>query len=172
MTLRGLNNLPALVTHQQRGKNASVFLLLDNGRPARHTISPPRFLTSIQQTCKGYDTCRLKASQRFHFRPSGLAFGRLTAEVLMLFERPSVQRRNVYTSIIPNGDRMRSRLSIFVARGEKKEHRLLPVVCVLCEYVCTWLKAVYFGTRVFASLSLVGNMYEHIHVLVCARARH
>lgn len=98
---------------------------------------PPRFLTSIQQTCKGYDTCRLKASQRIHFRPSGLAFGRLTAEVSMLFERPSVQRRNVYTSIIPNGDRMRSRLSISVARGEKKEHRLLPVVCVLCEYVCT-----------------------------------
>lgn len=130
MTLRGLKNLPALVTHQQRGKNASVFLLRGNGRPARHTVSPLRFFTSIQQTCKGYDTCRLKASQRIHFRPSGLASGRLTAEVSMLFERPSVQRRNVYTSIIPNGDRMRSRLSISVARRGKK--RTPTIACGLC----------------------------------------
>lgn len=56
-------------------------------------------------------------------------------------------------------------------RGKKKEPWLLRVVCVLCEYVCTWLKAVYFGTRVFASLPLVGNMYEHIHALVCECVR-
>lgn len=90
----------------------------------------------------------------------------------MLLERPSVQRRNVYTSIIPNGDRIGSRLSIFVARGKKKK-RTPTIACGLCfVWVCVHLieGCVFWDSRLCQSFPCWQHVWAYTCACMCACA--